>query len=209
MDRTLMAPAALLALLLVGAVNAAPADAPVGPGGAEWVELEYVLKTPAPEATLAKLRKVAEARGGYLVVMSSDAATVDLPVGSGLDWVQQQVEGLGLIVSRNVQRKSVSAEVRDLDARIRAREAHLSRLRKLFADVDFSQTLALEKEMHLALEALDRLKGRRAYLLDRASMLRLTMRLQAPQSKAGPDIVAPAPWIYDRNLETLLRGFEQ
>ena len=177
-------------------------------GPREIIEMEYVVKAPAPEAALRSFRRSAEAKGGHLVSMESTACTVDVPAAIGIEVMQSVVRAQGLLLARNVSRRAVSAEIADLRARIKARREHLTRLEKLFADVDLAQTLALESETASALRELDKVQGQLNYLTERSSMLRVTIRLETSHVARGrTGIPLAAPWVGSLTLENFLSRF--
>lgn len=147
-----------------------------------------------------QVRTAATAVGGLVVQeQSSDdyaAITVRVPADS-LDALVDDVAGLGTIVDRSSQVTDATADVVDLDARVRSQQASVDRVRALLAQAQsIGDVVSIESELASREADLDSLTGRLAALRDRVALSTLTVDLRGPQAPVVPteEPTGPAGW---------------
>lgn len=154
--------------------------------------------------------------GGYIIGsrawLQADlkyaAITLGVPVDQ-FEAVQRRVRGLAVrVVNDTASGQDVSAEYVDLQARVTNLEATAARIREFLQQAtDAEQALAVNGKLTEVEAELEQVKGRMAYLKDRAaySTLTITLEPQAPTPTPTP-VPSPTPtatpdvWQPDRTL---------
>lgn len=121
-------------------------------------------------------------------------ATITARVPStGLEALIQRIGNLGDVAQVSRQASDVTQQTVDLDARIAALTASITRLRELLDQTtNVADLVAVESEMSTRQAELDSLTAQRQYLADQVSMSTLTVSLQ--QAVSG---VASSPGFVD------------
>ena len=115
--------------------------------------------------------------------------TAQIPA-DGLDAFIADVSALGTVDSINVSASDVTAQVVDLDARIKALQASVNRMTTLMAQATrIEDLLAIETQISQRQAELDSLTAQRAYLGDQVAMSTITVSL-SPNTQIA-DVDAP------------------
>lgn len=208
---------------LGAAANRAVAKSAVAPRMiAYWVTMTVEVKEFAPAKE--KLLKAVEEAGGYVAQASAAETpnqpqradlTVRVPVEK-LQAVLEQVRGLGRVVHEQLASEEVTAQVVDLEARLRnsrATEARLiSVLRERTGKV--ADILQVEREIARTREEIERMEAQRKNLVARVELATVAVTLvEEFQAELAPAPVGTATRLrnsfvegYD-NLVGLLLGF--
>lgn len=181
------------------AEEAADAAAADGQGVADITQQVVVtgeasVRAPDPVAALADLTATVTSLGGSVASSTTDTdgnspsawATVRVPA-TRYQELLDSLPGLGTVISSSTSTEDVGQQVTDLDARIDALGASVSRLRTLIDEASSTKDL-LEAEAQLTSRQaeLDSLRAQRAYLADQVSLSTLTVRLLAERVVDDP-----------------------
>jgi hypothetical protein len=139
---------------------------------------------------------LARGHGGF-VISSSTSGAEDGPVRAELvlrvpaerfDAARSELAGVGRVTSVQVGGEDVSAQLVDLDARLRALRAEEDALRTLLAEAgDVGEVLAVREQLSATRSEIERLAALQASLDDRASFATLRVTLAAPGAGAIGD----------------------
>ncbi|MDP9453676.1 MAG: DUF4349 domain-containing protein, partial [Actinomycetota bacterium] len=104
------------------------------------------------------------------------------------DAARSELAGVGRVTSVQVGGEDVSAQLVDLDARLRALRAEEDALRTLLAEAgDVGEVLAVREQLSATRSEIERLAALQASLDDRASFATLRVTLAAPGAGAIGD----------------------
>lgn len=111
--------------------------------------------------------------------------TAQIPA-AGLDAFIAEVSRLGTVDSLNISAQDVTAQVVDLDARIKALQTSIDRLTELLAEAQrIEDLLAIETQLATRQAELDSLTAQRTYLAEQVALSTITMTL-SPISEITP-----------------------
>lgn len=146
------------------------------------------------------IRGLARASAGFVADEQADAGddevhlTIRVPADRFED-VRRQVDDLGDVVSEKVEARDVTAEVVDVDSRVRSLRASVDRVRALLARAgDVVQLATVEGELARRETELEALLGQQRVLKDQVALGTLTVELHRD---AGPTPVAGVPGFGD------------
>jgi len=205
------------------AANRAVAKSAVAPRMiAYWVTMTVEVKEFAPAKE--KLLKAVEEAGGYVAQASAAETpnqpqradlTVRVPVEK-LPAVLEQVRGLGRVVNEQLSSEEVTAQVVDLEARLRNSRATEARLISVLEQRTgkVADILQVEREIARTREEIERMEAQRKNLVARVELATVSVTLvEEFQAELAPAPVGTATRLrnafvegYD-NLVGLLLGF--
>lgn len=164
-----------------------------GPMMVRKVEVSVLVEDVTAAAT--RIRATATGAGGWIaseeVVPRTDTrpgnASLVLRVPSAdLDATVNSLGELGEVVSTRSSAEDVTAEYRDVEARVATLEAGAERLRELIAKAESVEAIAaLERELSDREADLDALKARRKVLAQDVSLSTITVHLSEESSELG------------------------
>lgn len=158
--------------------------------------------------TIAAVRDVAVALGGFVARETDDTIVIRVPV-ERFDEAVALVAGTGEVVRREIRTTDVGEELHDNDTRIRTLEAMMARLAELLARAaDVPGALAVERELERVTLELERLRGRQRYLADRVAYATLAVELRElveDEIDHVDRVVLPFGWLRELGLSRLLR----
>jgi len=182
------------------------------------------------DRALDQITSVAVEAGGYVIssrawqqgTLKYAALTIGVPVDQ-FEATQRRLRGLAAqVVSDTASGQDVSDEYVDLQSRVTNLEATAARIREFLKQAtDAEQALAVNGKLTEVEAELEQVKGRMAYLKDRAAYSTLTINLE-PQRATPTPTPSPSPtptatpdvWQPDRTLaaagtrlDRMLRGF--
>lgn len=118
--------------------------------------------------------------------------TVRVPAGR-VDTAVEELRGLGSVEGLDVGRDDVTAQVADLDARIRSLTVSVERLRGVLADAaDVDDVIAVERSLSERQAELESLQAQRRAVGDQVALATLTVTLVASD---GPAAVEPGGFV--------------
>lgn len=171
-----------------GGVAAAAADREIIRTGQLAVEVADV------EAAVRTVEDLIAKSGGFL--SGTDVrrdpevrATLVLRVPNGdVSTVLEALRSLGDVATESVTAEDVTAEVVDLDIRIRNAEASIDRIRVLLDQAQaIPDVVSLENELATRVTNLESIQGRRRVLGDLTALATLTVELRQPRVAAASD----------------------
>jgi uncharacterized protein DUF4349 len=175
-------------------------ELPVG-GSRDLVRsAQLTLDVDDPTTRARQVRTAATAVGGLVVQEQSSDDHADITVrvpAAALDELVDDVAGLGVVLDRSAQVTDATADVVDLDARVRSQQASVDRVRALLGQAgSIGDVVSIESELAGREADLDSLTGRLAALRDRVALSTLTVDLRGPQAPAVPtgEPTGPAGW---------------
>lgn len=153
---------------------------------------------------LARVEAIAREVGGYLTLKRTRDITIRVPRAK-FEQALAAVDGIGDVLSRNVQAEDVTDEYVDLEIRIKNARAMQARLQQLLQRAEVKDALEIEKELHRVTEELERLEGKLKLLRDRVAYSTITVAFQARGAGVQATRVRlPFPWLSELGLPNLL-----
>ncbi len=153
---------------------------------------------------LARVEAIAREVGGYLTLKRTRDITIRVPRAK-FEQALAAVDGVGDVLSRNVQAEDVTDEYVDLEIRIKNARAMQARLQQLLQRAEVKDALEIEKELHRVTEELERLEGKLKLLRDRVAYSTITVSFQARGAGVQATRVRlPFPWLSELGLPNLL-----
>lgn len=125
--------------------------------------------------------------------MTYASITAQIPAND-LDAFIAEVSKLGQVDAINVGASDVTAQVVDLDARIKATQASVDRMTQLLAQAQrMEDLLAIEAQLSARQAELDSLTAQRKYLADQVALSTISISV-APTPAVAPAVDAPGFW---------------
>lgn len=113
--------------------------------------------------------------------MSTARLVVRVPSTSFED-ATRDLEGVATLLSSNTAGEDVSTEVIDVDARIRAQRASVSRVEALLDQAtNLQQVISIERQLANRQADLDSLVARQKYLADQTALSTITVAIEQPE----------------------------
>ncbi|MFD8544188.1 DUF4349 domain-containing protein [Streptomyces sp. NPDC059649] len=152
------------------------------------------VRTEDVSGALARARAVVDGAGGYPAAESTDRdpeghersrLVLRVPPAE-YDAVLGRLARLGTVVSREASAKDVTAQVVDIDSRVRTQRASVARVRALMEKAtSIGDIVSLESELSSRQADLESLEAQLKSLKDRTAMATVTLLLRQPD--AAPD----------------------
>lgn len=142
------------------------------------------------DGAAGRLAGIAGAAGGYVSAdqrsidagQSSAAVTLRIPAGK-FDGTLGQITGLGKELSRQITSQDVTAQVVDLDSRVKTQQASVDRIRALLAQATtIAEITSVESELTRREADLESLQAQLAALSDQAALSTITVHLLGPEA---------------------------
>lgn len=152
--------------------------------------LELDLGESELDAAQAEARSLVRSAGGFIESsqLSDGTATMTfrVPVGDFED-VLARMRDLGEVTSENVTGEDVSAEVVDLEARLRHWRAQEAAFLELMERTNsISETIEIRRELGTIQQQIEQIQARMRFLDDRTALSTLTVTLVTPAAGAVP-----------------------
>lgn len=153
-------------------------------------DLELDLGETDLDAAQARARSLVRSAGGFIESsqLSDGTATMTFRVPAGdFEDVLARMRDLGEVTSENITGEDVSAEVVDLEARLRhwqAQEAAFLELMQRTSSI--SETIEIRRELGTIQQQIEQIQARMRFLEDRTSFSTLTLTLVTPAAGATP-----------------------
>ncbi len=163
----------------------------IGDRIAREATLRLEVEAGAAAGTAETVREVAADAGGF--VESSErsraSATVTIRVpAERFDAVLERLEGLGEVAGERVVSEDVSAEVVDVEARLRTWRSQRDSLLALMEETtSVEESINVRSELVGVQERIEQLEGRRQLLADRVAMAAVTVDVFEPNDDPPPD----------------------
>lgn len=157
------------------------------------------------DAAQARARSLVRGAGGFIASSqrSDGTATMTFRVPAGdFEDVLARMRDLGEVTSENITGEDVSAEVVDLEARLRhwqAQEAAFLELMERTSSI--SETIEIRRELGTIQQQIEQIQARMRFLEDRTAFSTLTLSLVTPAAGAGP--------VEDEGAGTLSEAWDQ
>lgn len=142
------------------------------------------------DAAQARARSLVRSAGGFVESsqLSDGTATMTFRVPAGdFEAVLARMRDLGEVTSENVTGEDVSAEVVDLEARLRhwqAQEAAFLELMERTSSI--SETIEIRRELGTIQQQIEQIQARMRFLEDRTALSTLTVTMVTPAAGAVP-----------------------
>lgn len=166
-------------------------DVPAGVSNViKEADLELDLGENDLDAAQARARSLVRSAGGFIESsqLSDGTATMTFRVPAGdFEEVLAEMRDLGEVTSENITGEDVSAEVVDLEARLRhwqAQEAAFLELMERTSSI--SETIEIRRELGTIQQQIEQIQARMRFLEDRTSFSTLTVTLVTPAAGAAP-----------------------
>lgn len=210
----------LLGLLCALPAAAQDAPAPPEPAPAEAASDDPVLQGSAITASLVvrvddkkaaadAVVERAQALGGWFSRLEPESVEVRVPTAR-TDDLLAHVETLGALVQRDFQRQDHSEELATLDARIEGRTKILDRYREVLDEAQAGSVVSVERQITAAVSDLERLQGRRRFLIDRLTYSRVTVSFQFRDRRAPTrDGQSSFAWLNTMNVSDLVQDIRR
>ena len=139
-------------------------------------------------AAAAQVQSIVTAKGGFVAAQQGDYAGVPslrivlrVPAGS-FDATITGLRGLGRLTSLSTASSEVTAEVVDLDSRLRTKRASADRLRTLLASAaKAADLIEIERELSSREAEIESMQGQRNVLADQVALSTITVALSSTQ----------------------------
>ena len=126
--------------------------------------------------------------------MTYASITAQIPANN-LDAFIAEVSKLGAVQTINVAASDVTAQVVDLDARIKAAQTSVNRMTQLLAQAQrIEDMLAIEAQLSSRQAELDSLTAQRKYLGDQVAMSTISISVAPTPPTTTPTVDAPGFW---------------
>ncbi|MCG9896217.1 MAG: DUF4349 domain-containing protein [Fimbriimonadaceae bacterium] len=176
------------------------------------------IRVPSVKESLDRVRVVAERYQGFIEAVDSQGmnsqamANLSLRVASkSFDAAMKDLRGLGLVLSESASGQDVTAQMVDLDSRLRTLRVEEESLRNLLRSASrMGDIITIRDRITQIRSDIDAMAAQRAQLANLASLSTINLSLtQGPSNQAGPE---PNPWLGDawtnavRSLTVVVRG---
>lgn len=189
----------MLALGLVGAVWAqepSPSMAHVDANLALWVEDRG--------AVAAAVVQEAREQGGWFSQLTDDAVVVRVP-SSVVDAFLLDTAALGEVVDRGYSRVDLSAELRDVQARLESRRSMLDQFLKVLGEASPKAVVQVEMEVTRVVTEIEQYEGRLKVLRDQAAFATVRVDLRFRDRRAPSRLgTSSFAWLNTLNVSDLL-----
>lgn len=142
---------------------------------------ELVVRVSSVGKATQAATKVASAKSGFVFAQTTDEVETKLTVKVPSDQFDATVDAmskLGKELRRNLKAQDVTAEVVDVEGRLKTAQTSADRLRALLADAKTpADVVAIEGELSKRETDIETLQGRLRVLNDQVSLATLTVRL--------------------------------
>jgi len=122
--------------------------------GATRVTASLVVRVPDREDAAQAVIDEAEERGGWFSTFSTENVTVRVPVAEMKDLVET-TRALGQVVERTFESQDLSAQLIDLDSRLKAREEVLAQYMEVLENASPKAIVTVEREVTRAVAAIE------------------------------------------------------
>ena len=147
-------------------------------------------------AAAARVQSIVSAKGGFVAAQQGDYAGVPslrivlrVPAGS-FDATLTGLRGLGRLTSLSTSSSEVTAQVVDLDSRLRTKRASADRLRTLLGSAaKAADLIEIERELSSREAEIESMQGQRNVLADQVALSTITVALSSTQPS---DVRPPA-----------------
>lgn len=170
------------------AAKAVPTVAPNGPRVVKTAELRVKVKRDGFTNAFDEVASIAARHGGFVADSSTsirdDAAsgrvTVRVPVAA-FDAARRELRALGSVEGESLRGEDVSAQLVDLDARIRSLQAQEEALRALLGKANtVGEVIQVQDHLFQTRTQIEQLQAQRAHLDDAAALATLSVSLFEP-----------------------------
>jgi len=206
--------ALLLALGLSMAAASAEEAAPVAPAVEEArrnttaITAGLVLSVDDRSATLDEAIALARSKGGWFAELGTDRVQLRVPAADARALVDE-LRGLGDLVDRSFTSRDLTAEVVDIESRLKARREILARYEAVLAEASPKAIVSVERQITGVVAEIERLEGRLRVLTDQADHARIDLSLRFRERRAPTrDGSSSFAWLNTMNVADLLRDFE-
>jgi len=158
----------------------------------------------SPEQAAMSISTWAEQHGGYFVVRTLDRISFRVSPGS-LPALRAELDSVSFqVLTYSPAARDVSNELSTVEAGITSRNDAVGRIMKFLATSDVPATLAFEKELNGLVSEIERLEGRKRFLLDSVALARVDVGLSSTQRKVPAVLPSSFDWINTLGLYRFL-----
>ncbi len=153
-----------------------------------------------------EITRLTEEAGGFPVIITADHLQLKVPPEK-LRTVMKQISSSGLVLQKSLDRQDLTAQIADLEAKVRARTQILGRLRTLLDGSSLEVTLNIEQRMLGLVTHLENAKGQLHVLRERATWAVVDVDFRFRQREHTGHVTSPFKWINTVTLEGFLEEF--
>jgi hypothetical protein len=166
----------------------------------------YSVMTSDSDAMIDVLRKLARDQGGYVKFFSRDKVIIRLP-REQIERIRGYLSQAGFIADERRAQSDVSETLLDLQTKLTVKKQFLEKLYAIFKSSQFTQTLAVEREVGKAIMEIEKIKGQIAYYQDRVSLTEITVIINERSGSKKRQMSTQWDWIRKLGIEKLLMDF--
>ena len=162
------------------------------------ISYAYYLYINDVDETVNKIRQLTDKHNGYVKHLTGKKIIIRIPV-KGVKSVKKTISSLGYINDEQMYSKNISESLAYLNTRLRVKMGMLKNLYKLFDMAQFTQTLAVEKEIGRIIIDVEKIKGTIAYYNEMSQMVELKIFFNQ-QGRQRRSLRIQTRWNWVRNL---------
>ena len=189
------------------AIAQTPAE-PTEEVDALYINSSLTLKVENKEKVSLELIQHAESLGGYYQKRKDSFVLLKIPAAKTEDFIKH-TESKGLIANRNFSSQSLSQQLANTQARLKAREELLEKYFQILQEAKSEAVITVEREVIRLVTEIEDLKGSERKLLHQARFSNIEIYFQFRDRRAPTNNGSSSfAWINTLNLNGLIDEFE-
>ncbi len=173
------------------------------------VEVGAELRTLTLERSQKELLDYIEKSGGWFVQLNRYYLTAYLPAKVTTEEIAATLRECGYLISFNTSHENPAERVNDLQLIIESKSRHLNEVRKLLQGANLRATLDIEMELANISRDIENAKGELAFLRQRSSLKKLTVRFTSEVSGEDGPSYSGFSWLNEIGIPGFLERFEE
>lgn len=172
------------------------------------VNASLVVAVSKRDAAADALVAFADEVGGWFASRTDEGLSLRVPV-QAVDAVLERATEEGKVLARSIQRDDLGQELADLEGRLSAREDVLDEYFKLLSQAGPKAIVTVERQIVLAIDEIERIKGRLQLLQDQAQYGRVDIDFRF-RDRGAParDGNSSWAWINTLNVQDVISGHQ-